>query len=222
MNPKMFVSAAVAALLVGGVALTAVAQTTQGMGQGMGPGMGQGMGQGMEAGEGAGPMFFTAADADGDGKVTKEEFQAYRAAQIEGLDADGDGLISKEELVAHYTQMTEAMISARVDRQMENADLDGDGKLSAAELVGGMQGGMGLRIFDRVDANGDGAVTQEEIAAMRTMGRDRFGERGERGGRFGGQRSEHGHGGDGDGMQQRRGEGRGDGNGMYRFGRHHD
>ena len=55
---------------------------------------------------------FTAADADGDGKVTKTEFVAYvksrmdekaAAAKFTELDTDKDGFLTREEFAAGNT-----------------------------------------------------------------------------------------------------------------------
>lgn len=56
-----------------------------------------------------------AADADGDGKITKAEFDAAfskapperSAALFKSLDADGDGTITKEEVEAHMAKKRE-------------------------------------------------------------------------------------------------------------------
>jgi Ca2+-binding EF-hand superfamily protein len=155
-------------------------QQGQGMGQAMG-GLGMGgapMGQGPMANGPMGgwmPGFdFATFDADGDGKVTPAEIAARRAAEAAALDANGDGKLSAEELVAadmrHALLRAQARVAARIAAQ----DADGDGMLSAAELAlpPGPQG-----MFDRLDADNDGAVTQDELAAAEARMSARMGDR---------------------------------------------
>ena len=81
-------------------ALPSQAQDEMGMGMGMG---GQGMGEEgmMTGGPGAGPMVdFATLDADKDGKVTKAEITAARAAQATAADANSDGRLSVDEIAA--------------------------------------------------------------------------------------------------------------------------
>ncbi|MEM7710294.1 MAG: hypothetical protein AAF264_05985, partial [Pseudomonadota bacterium] len=56
-----------------------------------------------------GEMFrtiFDAADADGDGTVTREEIDAYRTARLSEIDASGDSALSIEEFDALYRDIT--------------------------------------------------------------------------------------------------------------------
>jgi Ca2+-binding EF-hand superfamily protein len=122
---------------------------------------------------GHGPMFdFATADADKDGKVTKDELMAYRQSRLAGTDADGDGLISAEELAAHMKAEMGARIDERAKARVAAQDANGDGKLSAEELIAPP---MPMRMFDRLDADGDGAVSEEELAKAHEMMRERMG-----------------------------------------------
>lgn len=172
-----------AAMVAPVLAQTAPAEQGMGMGDGMGP----------MAGRGMGGFDFAAVDADKDGRVTKAELDAWRAAAATRLDADGDGLLSADEIAAGRIEDMTARAQQMAARMVERLDADGDGLLSAAEMAARP---MPARAFDRIDADGDGAVTEAELQAVQ----DRMAE-GPRGGK-----GRHGHGGG-------HGHGRGDGEG---------
>jgi hypothetical protein len=85
-------------------------------------------------------------DADGDGKITLEEFKAPQAGRFAMLDANGDGVIDKEEF------------GARRMARFAERDADGNGMLEGDELAprgpgrGEGQGeGRGYRHHHRMD-----------------------------------------------------------------------
>lgn len=148
-----------------------------GAGMGAGMGMGQGMmGDGMGPMGGRGGMFgmldFATLDADGDGRVTTEELQAFRTSQVEGVDADGNGLVSQAELEAHMSARMAERIGTMAAERIASQDANGDGQLSVEEL---MMPPMPARMFERLDADGDGAVSQAEFDAAREQMQDRGG-----------------------------------------------
>ena len=89
-----------------------------------------------------------AMDANKDGKVSKDEVTAFRAAQTAAIDTNADGKLSVDELSAmHLKRMTEAA-KTMAQKMVDRMDTDGDGMLSASELVAPP---MPVDLFDRVD-----------------------------------------------------------------------
>lgn len=107
-----------------------------------------------------------ALDADGNGRVTREEFQVPKERRGPGLfaraDADGDGLVTREEIDLAVS----AASSERAERMRDHAlqkfdemDADESGAVTPEEATD--------HAFARIDADGDGAVTEDEARKMR-------------------------------------------------------
>lgn len=110
---------------------------------------------------------FKRADADGDGKVSKEEFIKARSAESEQMfdriDANKDGFIELEE----GRRFMEAMRSGAGreggprpggDRRPEGPRAEGTAGRPAA-------GGPGGEMFRRFDGDGNGQLSQDEFEA---------------------------------------------------------
>ena len=108
-----------------------------------------------------GQIDFTAADANKDGKLTADELTAWRAAQVRSIDANADGKLSADEITAFAMSQIQSRIADRTKAMVTKLDTDGDGLLSASELLARP---MASPDFQRLDRNGDGAVTQDELA----------------------------------------------------------
>ena len=112
----------------------------------------------------ADPISFEQLDADGNGEISKEEFDARYSAWIKAVDANGDGMLQKEELEAHVMEQVQAMVEKKSEAMFNRLDSDGDGAVSDAEL----QEKMGKsrnedRMFDRLDSDDSGSVSAEEF-----------------------------------------------------------
>ncbi len=94
---------------------------------------------------------FTAIDTDKDGRVTVAELRAFRAAQAT---TDAERAALKAENPKFDPDITVRM-----------ADTNRDGAVSEAEWVA--YGGHGGGGFTPIDANHDGKITVEELAAYR-------------------------------------------------------
>lgn len=121
---------------------------------------GQRGGRGHRGGPG-GHGGFEGADANNDGNISRDEFLARPIAMFERLDANSNGVIEASERPQRPERSAQnGERRERADRP--NPDTDGNGTFSRAEFAA-----MGAHMFERLDANSDGRVTQDEAQAAR-------------------------------------------------------
>lgn len=107
-------------------------------------------------GRGGMQMFtglFAEVDADGDGSVTQEEIDTFRAATVTNADSSGDGAISLDEFETIYLNF----VRARMVDAFQDLDADGDGSISTTEMDSRFGG-----VVERMDRNGDGALSPDD------------------------------------------------------------
>ncbi|WP_404710251.1 EF-hand domain-containing protein [Sphingomonas sp. MMS24-J13] len=102
------------------------------------------------------------ADTDHDGRISRAEFIAARAADFARLDRNGDGVISRLDFTRILKFRPQA--AARIDAMIAAMDSDHDGKVTRAELAAAPP-----LLFDRADADHDNFVDKAELAQLRTM-----------------------------------------------------
>ncbi|MDA7427970.1 EF-hand domain-containing protein [Primorskyibacter aestuariivivens] len=148
---------------------------------------------GPSGGFGPAMLEFIDLDANGDGQLSTDEMANMAQAHFAKVDANGDGELSADELQAAAAERQ----ARRVARMIETLDSDGNGTLSAEEMEAArdMRGGHGQRagkdgeghkkrwgwgksneerrearierMFDRIDADGDGAISEAEYDEAR-------------------------------------------------------
>jgi Ca2+-binding EF-hand superfamily protein len=99
------------------------------------------------------------ADANHDGKVTKQEYNDARAALFARMDRNGDGFIDdadSREGANERGQRAAAALRGRIDS-------NGDGKVSKEEFVNAP-----TMVFDKFDADKNGELDAKELEAART------------------------------------------------------
>ncbi|WP_245216515.1 EF-hand domain-containing protein [Sagittula salina] len=132
-------------------------------------------------------QMITDADADGDGKVTKAEMEAAASKRFSDADTDGDGKLSAEELTAQAEAMRvarqETRRAKRTEAMIRRFDYDGDGALSQQEMQAMRPADLFDRMLERLDTDKDGALSTGEVQAAGERMQDRRAQRGERFGR---------------------------------------
>jgi len=116
-------------------------------------------------------------DKNGDGAISKKEFDTFHNEQFKKLDANHDGKLTQDEMESMHDMhdkmggMHEGMREPGkdpFDARFDETDINHDGALSKDEAEIGMP--MLFKRFDEIDANKDGKITKEEvIASVKSM-----------------------------------------------------
>lgn len=109
-----------------------------------------------------GGMLFREMDKNGDGAISRKEFDAFQREQFKALDANHDGKITRDEMPAAHGAMADKC-DTNFDQRFDEVDINHDGLLSKDEAEIGMP--MIFGHFDEFDANKDGKLSKDEIAA---------------------------------------------------------
>lgn len=117
----------------------------------------------------AGQRLFSRMDTNGDGQISLDEFQAAHpqapADLFARLDTNHDGQLSPDELRGLRAQAAAAMRQKMVER----LDTDHNGSVSLEELQA-VRPGMTAAQFTRLDRNGDGQLTADELPQRHGFG----------------------------------------------------
>jgi Ca2+-binding EF-hand superfamily protein len=120
-----------------------------------------------------GPGGGARMDADGDGKVTAEEFAASGLQRFQRMDENHDGVIDKAEAAAIRKRTADRMMNEGVPPSVMAArpdpiaqlDADKDGQVTQAEASVAQ-----LTRFKAADTNSDGVLDAAEQGALRPAG----------------------------------------------------
>ncbi len=106
---------------------------------------------------------FDRLDADGDGRLSREDTDRLRQAIFARLDRNGDGVVSTDEVIARQQlmQMQSELRQARLALTAARMDADADGAITLQDFS------ARLDLFAFADADGDGGISAEEAAALR-------------------------------------------------------
>lgn len=103
---------------------------------------------------GPGKMFLGLFDTDGDGKVTREEFDAKRGELFALADTNGSGSFTLEEFAPLWLAVNEN----RIVDMFQKADADGSLGITAEEHDKRLD-----RLMERADRNKDGVITKADF-----------------------------------------------------------
>lgn len=126
-----------------------------------------------------GGAFVKDYDTNGDGQVSRAEFDARRPARFKATDANGDGVLDENEYVGEYTARLDTQLAASTDtaekkteqrqRQLRQThvrfdvlDTSKDKRIDKAEYDA-----SGVRAFAEQDKDKDGTITTADVAAQR-------------------------------------------------------
>lgn len=122
--------------------------------------------------------FLEFFDANGDGSVTRAEFDTAAAERFARMDANSDGKMTREEFRAYVKDRR----SEHRAGKFRKIDANGDGKISKEEFTAHKMQRIEQR-FARLDEDKDGAISQDEFANGRHYGR-KCGQQGHKRGAF--------------------------------------
>jgi Ca2+-binding EF-hand superfamily protein len=119
---------------------------------------------------------FQNLDKNNDGKVTAAELNQSLAARFVKMDTNKDGFLSKEDRKQVGKKGKKAgkkagKRGAKMAKRMNRLDTNKDGKISAVEFQA-----VGPVMFKKLDKNGDGVITKDEMK----QGRKGHGKRGKK------------------------------------------
>lgn len=106
--------------------------------------------------------LLTRFDSNQDGQISKAEVEAVKTGFFTKADQDGDGLLTKAELGNLHDDNRQAQMEAK----FAALDSNNDAVISLEEMLNAKKGRRAESYFNRMDSNSDGQVTLAEMKAM--------------------------------------------------------
>tara|TARA_R110002020_G_scaffold184947_2_gene382326 strand:+ start:40842 stop:41288 length:447 start_codon:yes stop_codon:yes gene_type:complete len=100
------------------------------------------------------------ADLNGDGQVTRPEFQASRSTLFDRLDRNGDGYVDSSD--APRRPLARQQVGDRLTKLRQAFDRNGDGRMSREEFLGGP-----AYVFAYADTDGNDVIDATELQVFR-------------------------------------------------------
>ena len=121
-----------------------------------------------------GGAYFKEMDKNGDGAISKKEFDAFHSQHFKDMDANKDGKISQDEMGAIHGGMA-GKGPMLFDERFDETDINHDGALSRDEAEIGMP--MLFAHFDEYDTNKDGKISKDEVAVRMQQMHEKMGDK---------------------------------------------
>jgi len=104
-------------------------------------------------------QFFDKIDTNGDGVISRAEYQAWVDSRFEKLDTNGDGSVDANEIAS--SPATAARVEKRAEGFVKHFDTSGDGKVTKADFEA-----KEMARFDKMSGGAD-TLTEDQLRSPR-------------------------------------------------------